>query len=231
MTYAWTTSDGTIDSGDDTAAPIISNPGTYTLTITDADNGCTATDDVVITEDVTTPTANAGSDDELTCTTTTLTLDGSASTGQGVLTYAWTTSDGTIDSGDDTAAPIISNPGTYTLTITDADNGCTATDDVVITEDVTTPTANAGTDAELTCTTTTLTLDGSASTGQGALTYAWTTSDGTIDSGDDTAAPIISAPGTYTLTITDADNGCTATDDVVITEDTTTTDSRRRRRC
>ncbi|QCX37144.1 DUF11 domain-containing protein [Aureibaculum algae] len=220
LTYAWTTADGTIDSGAATATPTVSAAGTYTLTITDADNGCTATDTVVITEDIAAPTADAGTDAELTCLVTTLNLDASGSSGQGALTYAWTTADGTIDSGAATATPTISAAGTYTLTITDADNGCTATDTVVITEDILAPTADAGSDATLTCAVTTLNLDGTGSSGQGALSYAWTTADGTIDSGAATATPTISAAGTYTLTITDTDNGCTATDTVVITEDT-----------
>ncbi|MCK0132658.1 gliding motility-associated C-terminal domain-containing protein, partial [Flavobacteriaceae bacterium F08102] len=65
------------------------------------------------------------------------------STGQGALTYAWSTSDGVIDSGANTASPVISSAGTYTLTITDADNGCTATDTVVINEDVDVPVVNS----------------------------------------------------------------------------------------
>jgi len=89
--------------------------------------------------------------------------------------------------------------GTYTLTVTDSDNGCTATDDVVITADVTAPTANAGTDAELTCTTTSLVLSGSASSTNpdATLSYSWTTADGNIVSGANTATPTINAAGTW----------------------------------
>ena len=63
-----------------------------------------------------------------------MTLSGSAisTNTDAILSYAWTTLDGTIDSGADTATPTISTAGTYTLTVTDADNGCTATDTVVI---------------------------------------------------------------------------------------------------
>ena len=74
LRYAWTTLDGTIDSGAATATPTISAAGTYSLTITDADNGCTATDTVVITEDVLAPTAEAGATAELTCAVTTLNI-------------------------------------------------------------------------------------------------------------------------------------------------------------
>uniref|UniRef100_UPI0010A5D691 Calx-beta domain-containing protein n=1 Tax=Cognatitamlana onchidii TaxID=2562860 RepID=UPI0010A5D691 len=160
---------------------------------------------------------DAGTTGELTCAVTTLVLDGTGSSGQGALSYAWT--GGTIDSGANTATPTISAAGVYTLTVTDADNGCVATDTVTITEDILAPTADAGTTAELTCAVTTLVLDGTGSSGQGALSYAWT--GGTIDSGANTATPTISAAGVYTLTVTDADNGCVATDTVTITEDIT----------
>ena len=165
LTYAWT--GGTIDSGANTATPTISAAGVYTLTITDADNGCIDTDTVTITEDTLAPTADAGTTAELTCAITTLVLDGTSSAGQGALTYAWT--GGTIDSGANTATPTISAAGVYTLTITDADNGCTDTDTVTITEDTLAPTADAGATAELTCAITTLILDGTSSAGQGAL--------------------------------------------------------------
>ena len=202
LSYVWTTTDGFISANAGTINPTINLPGTYSLTVTDLSNGCSATDTVIITEDVLAPTANAGTTNELTCAITNLTLDGSASTGQATLSYTWTTADGTIDSDANTANPTISDPGTYTLTITDSDNGCTATDTVIITEDVLSPSANAGLTNELTCAVTELTLDGSASIGQGTLSYMWSTTDGTIDSDATTANPTISEPGTYVLVIT-----------------------------
>ena len=172
---------------------------------------------MVITENADLPIAEAGLTAELNCNILTVTLDGSGSTAVGV-DYLWTTADGTIDSGDTTTSPVVSAPGTYTLTVTNTATGCASSDTVVITQDVLAPTAEAGATAELNCNVLTLTLDGSSSVGQGALSYAWTTADGTIDSGAATATPTISAAGTYTLTITDSDNGCTDTDTVVITE-------------
>ena len=208
--------------GNIVASPTLTGVGTityYAENVNSTTSCSSSTRTPIILTINTLPTADAGLDAELTCIVTTLVLDGTGSSGQGALTYAWTTADGVIDSGAATATPTISSAGTYTLTITDADNGCTATDSVLITEDVLAPTADAGTDAVLTCVVTTLNLDGTGSSGQGALTYAWTTADGVIDSGAATATPTISSAGTYTLTITDADNGCTATDTVVITED------------
>src|SRR5690606_22021033 len=99
--------DGNIVSGGDTATPTIDAAGTYTLTVTDADNGCTDTADVVITQDISAPVADAGSTAELTCLIQSLQLDGSGSTGQGTLSYSWTTVDGNIVSGGDTATSTI----------------------------------------------------------------------------------------------------------------------------
>ncbi|MBK7467936.1 MAG: hypothetical protein IPJ43_14650 [Saprospiraceae bacterium] len=55
--------------------PLISNPTanptvttTYTVTITDTNNGCTDTDQVIVTVNTATPTANAGTDFTKTCT-------------------------------------------------------------------------------------------------------------------------------------------------------------------
>ena len=71
------------------------------------------------------------------------------------------------------------------------------------------PNCNAGSTMELTCTTTTVVLGGSSTT-TGA-TFSWSTTGGTIDSGGASATPTVSAPGTYTLTVTDPSNGCTST--------------------
>lgn len=79
------------------------------------------------------------------------------------------------------------------------------------------PTADAGADLSMTCNDSSLFLDGSNSVGNAALSYSWTTTDGSILAGADTATPEISLPGTYTLTVTDSANGCTASDDVVVT--------------
>ncbi|MDW3211901.1 MAG: Ig-like domain-containing protein [Reichenbachiella sp.] len=161
----------------------------------------------------------------LTCTTTTATLAASATDNSGTsnLTYAWTTADGTIDSGAATATATISAAGTYTVTITDPDNSCTTSTNQVISEDVSAPSGASitPTSTVLSTTVTTADLTASATDNSGTinLTYAWTTADGTIDSGAATATATVSSGGTYTVTISDPDNGCSTTAQQVITED------------
>ncbi len=215
--YSWTlnSADGT-EVG--TSATLeVETPGTYFLTVTDIDNGCSATDSVEVTQDNTTPTAEAGENMELTCTTTSVTLNGSgdSSNNDADLSYAWTGPEGFTSSE---AMPSVSEIGTYTLTVTDNDNGCSATDTVTVTEDITAPTAEAGETMQLTCTTTSVTLNGSGnSTNNDAdLSYAWT-GPGEFTSSE--AMPSVSVEGIYTLTVTDNDNGCFATDTIEITKD------------
>ncbi|NMC37924.1 MAG: DUF11 domain-containing protein, partial [Bacteroidales bacterium] len=158
---------------------------------------------------------NAGPDKEITCTVTEVTLEGS-STIPGA-TFSWVASNGGhIVSGDLTATPVVDAAGTYTLTVTDPVSGCTGTDVALVTLNNTPPNVNAGPDKQLTCLVTQVTLEGSSTT-QGA-TFSWIASGGGhIVSGGSTATPVVDAAGTYTLTVTDPANGCTATDVAVVT--------------
>ena len=100
-------------------------------------NGCTASDQVVVTQNITAPNVNAGLDKILTCDSTSISLNGSSSTAG--VTYAWST-------GATTAATTVSATGTYTLTVRNPVNGCTASDQVVVTQNITAPNGNEGSD-------------------------------------------------------------------------------------
>ncbi|MEZ4955057.1 MAG: hypothetical protein R2825_15935 [Saprospiraceae bacterium] len=214
LSFDWSTPNGNIVSGQQTAMPEINQPGTYSLVITDDANGCTAEDDVLVEGDVTPPTLVIAAPEELTCTTVEISLDASGS--QAGVSFLWTTSTGTIVSGENTAQPIVSQSGTYTLTITDPDNGCTSSDVVDVTADQSIPVADAGEVAQLDCTATTVQLDGTGSSTGPDITYLWTTADGEILNGETTLEPEIGSGGTYVLTVTNNTTGCTSQDDVII---------------
>jgi hypothetical protein len=129
-TFSWSTQDGNIVSGGDTATPTVDKAGSYTLTVTDPANGCTDTDTVEVTLNKTPPQAEAGADKPIDCVTGSVVLAGSSNTPGA--TFSWSTQDGNIVSGEDTATPTVDKPGTYTLTVTDPANGCTATDSVIV---------------------------------------------------------------------------------------------------
>ncbi|KRB59675.1 hypothetical protein ASD98_00715 [Flavobacterium sp. Root186] len=194
-TYSWS------PSGETTA--LINNliPGTYTVTVTDA-NGCIATESIVITE----PTAmtTSASQTDISCNgaangTATVTVSG----GTGAYTYSWSPYGGTAPTATGLAA------GLFTAIITDA-NGCQTIQTVTIIEPAvlsatisqTDVSCNGGTNGTATVT---------ATGGTAPYTYSWSPSGGTAATASGLSA------GTYTATITDA-NGCTATQSVTITE-------------
>ncbi|HOW25963.1 MAG TPA: Ig-like domain-containing protein, partial [Bacteroidales bacterium] len=187
-----------------TANNTFTAPGIYTVIVTD-DNGCSDTENITITQNITPPTAgitnNTGTT-VLTCTTTSISV-----TATGGVSYSW---DGGATPA--TAANSFTSPGTYTVTVTGA-NGCTDTESITITQNITPPTAgitnNTGI-TELTCTTTSISV-----TATGGVNYLW---DGGATPA--TAANSFTSPGTYMVTVTGA-NGCTDTESITITQNIT----------
>ncbi|MGB0429164.1 MAG: collagen-binding domain-containing protein [Bacteroidia bacterium] len=129
--------------------------------------------------------------------------DGSAtvtvSTGTAPYTYNWS-------SGATTATATNLLAGGYSVTVTDA-NGCTATESVLIAEPLELTATTSSIDA--TCATA---ADGSASIsvseGTSPYTYLWSNSATTATNSN-------IAPGTYSVTVTDA-NGCQISESVVV---------------
>jgi gliding motility-associated-like protein len=161
---------------------------TYTVTGTAA-NGCTNTDQVLVTVNPL-PPVNAGPD-QIICTGAAVTL-----TGNGAVSYSWNNGISNGVSFNPTATT------TYTLTGTDGNN-CVNTDQVLVTVNALPP-VNAGTDQTV-CLGTSVTLNGS-----GANTYSWNNG---ITNG---VAFTPSVNTTYTVTGTDL-NGCENTDQVLVT--------------
>jgi hypothetical protein len=219
-TFLWTASPGHIVSGDDTYNPIVDQKGTYILTVTKTATGCKNVASVTVEEDKTAPSLTIATPAQITCSNKEVTI--SASTTSGNVSYTWTTSgSGSIKTGtENTSSPIVSSTGTYTLLLTNLDNNCTATKDVSITQNLATPLVNVDKNpSQITCSKATVTLSGSSLT-PGA-TLLWTTS-GTGNILNKTSkTPTVDAIGTYTLTVTDPANGCTATDNVDVTSNTT----------
>ncbi|HOW24678.1 MAG TPA: putative Ig domain-containing protein, partial [Bacteroidales bacterium] len=154
------------------------------------------------TQNITPPTASITNNTGttiLTCTVTSISV-----TATGGVSYLWTGGTST-----NTAANSFTTPGTFTVTVTGA-NGCTDTESITITQNITPPTAgitnNTGTTV-LTCTVTSISV-----TATGGVSYLWTGGTST-----NTAANSFTSPGTYTVTVTGA-NGCTDTESITITQ-------------
>lgn len=220
ISYAWTSSAADGIAGDtDSLIVNATAAGTYYLTVSNDDTGCTSIDSVTVMSNTTPPVIVIDTPQAITCGDMTETLNADVTATGGNISYAWTGAG--ITAGDDTATPTVDAGGTFTLTATDIDNGCSTTESITVDENVNQPTATVDLpSAVVNCFNETLTPDASASTGAGDLIYAWTAMNGgVIDENADTAMPTISAAGTYTVLITDTSNDCEQTAEVIVTED------------
>ena len=166
-----------------------------------------------------TVSADAGSDDAL-CDGSTIVISGSGSGSSVVTDYSWSPS--TELSSASIASPTVSatTTRTYTLTTTHAD-GCTATDDVIVTVDVAPAVTSASVTGVSTCGINTYDVELSslnAGTWSVSPADAVLFDDNTSANTTVTANPVASGFNTdLTLTWTQGAGGCTgSTDDVIV---------------
>jgi gliding motility-associated-like protein len=193
-------------------------PGTYFVSVTNMDNGCMAMDSVIVTQDENIPVANTGDNYLLTCDSTTITLDGSASS-QGVnFTYEW--SGPQILSGQNSLFPIIGQPGAYTLTVLDTLNTCLSTASTTVFQDTISPIANAGEFDVLTCDSLIVQIGGSETSMNGPYVYEWTSPNGHFLSPTDEAFVLVDSAGDYQLMVENTINGCRDTSMTTVFDNT-----------
>lgn len=202
--YNWSPATGLDDpnSANPTASPTATT--TYTVTITD-NNGCSVSDDVVVTYDQVSGTIAATNPSN--CGVTDGVLNLTVTSGVAGYTYLWNPGGATSEDLSGVGA------GAYSVTITDA-NGCTGsvngtlnnTSAMTLTETHTDPTTCSGTNGAID-----LTVTGSV----GPPTYNWTP--GNIATEDLSNL----GDGTYTVTVTDV-NGCIKTLTVTLNDPTPT---------
>ncbi len=219
VSYLWTTQGGNIISGETTPNLMINAPGTYTLTVTDLQNGCTASDSVIVLQDTNAPTADAGAPQSLDCSMQQVTLDGTGSSSGPGITYLWTTTDGTIFAGANTLTPTVTAAGTYLLTVTNTQNNCQTLASVQVTDVAQQPTAVAITNQQLGCGTQPISLSGAGSSTGTVFNYLWTGPG--VASGGTTLTASVNLPGVYTLTVTNLANNCTNTAQVTVVQNST----------
>ncbi len=137
--YQWSTPGGNIISGGQSLNPVVDEPGLYILSVTDTLNGCFNVDSVLVTQDVNVPQADAGPAQEIDCVNPAVVLSGSGSTGS-QYTYQWAfgNAGNIIASGPSISAE---QPGAYIFIVTNTTNGCTNTDQVLVTQNNARPSA------------------------------------------------------------------------------------------
>lgn len=174
-TYLWST-------GETTANITVTDEGTYSVTVTDADD-CVADDEIMYSESDPCLNFSTSISEDPIGTLTSITNIGTAP-----YTYEWST-------GETTASINVTADGTYSVLVTDAE-GCTAQAAITLTLPdpcETFLTEIEGTPAGV--------LFANATGGTAPYAYSWST-------GETTATINVMDSGTYTVTVVDAD-GCT----------------------
>ncbi len=186
--------------------PSVNTPGNYTVTVTNPANGCTNTATTSVSQNTTVPGATA-SGATITCANPMVVLNGNSTT-TGV-TYAWTGPNSFTSSLQN---PTVSVDGGYNLVVTDPANGCTSQASANVDLNIVTPGATA-TGATLTCTATSVVINGSSTTG--GATFAWTGPGGFTSSQQN---PTVGTIGGYNLVVTNPANGCTSAATAVVNQ-------------
>ncbi len=174
FTYLWST-------GETTANISVTEEGTFTVTVTDAED-CTSEAEITVSEQDPCQSFTAEVEETLLGTLNAITNGGTAP-----YTYSWST-------GETTAEITVITDGTYFVTVTD-DNGCSSEAEITVTLPdpcevflVEIEESPAGT------------LIANTSGGTAPYVYIWAT-------GETTPTINVVSSGTYSVTVTDA-NGC-----------------------
>ncbi len=107
-------------------------PGEYGLSVNDA-SGCLISELVTIPDHVV-EVLIPQDQDSLSCSRTSITIEGLRVVPDQNVTYAWTavTAGGTDTTFSSSASPEVTQPGIYTVVVTDTENGCTDEASVVV---------------------------------------------------------------------------------------------------
>ena len=208
-TYQWSNMNNVISTESEL---VVTVAGNYTVQATDPNTGCTTSLDFNVEIDVNVPSVVAMAEGVLTCTNTTVVIS-AFSTTEVPLSFQWSTINGNIISGANEGVAEVDQAGAYTLVVTNIENGCTVETTVFVDEDTSIPQVSINaTTSTLTCDQTEIVANGTSPSTD--LVFAWSDMQGNIISND--ISLTITQPGTYTLTVTDVNNGCESSDSITI---------------
>ncbi len=183
-------------------------PGTYTVTVTNPLTNCSITDTAVVHQTGGPSVILTASGTTLNCNTDSIKIRATSSPAG--LTYSWTGPGITATTADSIYAKVA---GTYTVTVSAAGTACTASDAIVIAQNSTQPVITLAANDTLPCTGS-LVLRPTVTPAN--ATYSWT--------GPGISQPVISdtlavtTAGTYLLTATHPTSGCTEVDSIVVAD-------------
>jgi gliding motility-associated-like protein len=213
--YSWMDIDG-MELGTD-ATLEVTMPGMYQFMVTNTITGCSTVDTTMVVEDTNPPAVMQEAPEDFTCITEDLLLSAAPTGDANDFTTEWSVVDGGgVVPNDGTLTANVDAPGTYQLTLTSNLNGCDSTVVFEVAADTTAPAGEIAMPDLLGCPGQTVTLDASAYGNNGEFDIEWTSTAGNISPATGSFLVDVDAPGTYTLLVTDPNNGCEAMDTISV---------------
>jgi hypothetical protein len=185
---------------------IITNAGTYYLSITSGANGCKNIDSIIVTSNTATPIFSFATADTITCLKDSILL--SAHSGNANAVFFWTHASDTLLNN-----AYVRQPGAYQVHVTDTLNGCSSSGLGLISQYTTPPSVQILPGSyQINCSYDTCVLNGTSFTPGTILLW----SDPNSFSSANPA--IATQQGIYFLTATNSQNGCSTKDSVFVTK-------------
>jgi hypothetical protein len=212
VNYTWTFNN-TSSGGLNVSNFNITSPGVYTVEV-NYQNQCFDEIEFEVFGDFTTYPANAGSNQNITCTEEEIIL--SAAQVNANALYGWAVGANLVSNSSTYTA---TNPGTYTLAVLNPANGCVTTDQVVIGLDITPPSIFIPEQDTLNCQLRSFPIADVQISDADNYSIDWDNFTGYPMTDTTLIYPIISGPGYYEITVTSDDNGCESTAGINIIAD------------
>jgi hypothetical protein len=204
--YLWTaTNGGVIQSGATTLTPVIKHIGSFTLLVTNIVNGCTSTSSVVVLSTYQPPlvTATGGN---FSCYQPSVVLNSTYPLEN--TTFVWNGPGMYVSYA---LHPQVSTVGTFVFKVTDTLTTCVGTANAVVTGDTSRPVV-LPTGAVLNCSQPITVISGTYTPMM--VNFTWT---GPFGFMSNQQTPVVSASGTYFVTVTNPANGCSSTKTTTVT--------------
>ena len=213
--YSWSNSSGVI-IGESQFQIEAFEEEAYTLTVTDQTNGCSRDFLFDLNSNVNMPSIAFDGQTMLSCSESELEI--SVSTDASNPTYSWQTDDGNIISSTDASTIQLNGSGTYAVTITDGLTGCVVIDQFDVSSNNDAPVIAIQEPDELTCNIEEVLLISNVTNVGADIEYVWSTDDGILNGPNGVGDILAGAPGTYSLTIINNENGCENTSSILVEE-------------
>lgn len=207
-TISWSGPPGSLIQNALSLMPSVNTSGWYSFTVMDSINYCQAKDSIFVEAELTEPIILFSIPDTLDCSTSAILIDASGVQTKGVALFEWSTVSGNILSGMGTPILSVNKSGFYTLLLTDGSNGCTAVDSIYVFQDTDLPQVTIVVPDSITCDKPVVTILSTWQSPHPTVSFSWTTQNGNILSGQNSANPVVNLPGIYVLAFTDETSGC-----------------------